>query len=79
VHDLRRSVATGMGNIGVQPHIIEAALNHQSGHKAGVAGIYNHSPYEREVWAALALWEDHIRALVEGGESKIIAFPQSLA
>src|SRR5262249_30284981 len=43
IHDIRRSVATGMADIGVQPHIIEAALNHVSGHKGGVAGIYNRS------------------------------------
>jgi hypothetical protein len=40
VHDIRRTVATRMADIGVQPHIIEAVLNHQSGHKAGPAGIY---------------------------------------
>jgi len=53
VHDLRRSAATGMADIGIQPHIIEAVLNHVSGHKAGVAGIYNRSNYEREVRTAL--------------------------
>jgi hypothetical protein len=47
-------------------------LNHYSGHRAGVAGVYNKSPYEREVRAALALWEDHLRALVTGGERKIV-------
>ena len=41
VHDLRRTCATGMANLGVQPHVIEATLNHISGAKAGVAGIYN--------------------------------------
>jgi integrase len=71
VHDIRRSVATRMGDLGVQPHVIEAVLNHQRG---GVAGIYNKSPYANEVRAALALWEDHIRALVEGGERKIIPY-----
>ena len=34
-----------MANIGIQPHIIEAVLNHVSGHKAGVAGIYNRATY----------------------------------
>jgi len=72
LHDLRRTAATGMADIGVQPHIIEAVLNHISGHKVGVAGIYNRSSYEREVKAALALWSDHVRALVEGGERKIV-------
>ena len=37
LHDLRRTCATGMADLGVQPHVIEAVLNHVSGHKAGVA------------------------------------------
>ena len=61
-----------MADLGVQPHIIEQILNHQSGHKAGPAGIYNRQLYEREVRAALALWEDHVRTLVEGGKRKIL-------
>jgi hypothetical protein len=43
IHDLRRSVATGMAKIGILPHVIEAVLNQISGHKVGVAGIYNHN------------------------------------
>jgi hypothetical protein len=74
LRDLRRSVATAMADIGVMPHVIEQILNHQSGHRAGVAGIYNRSSYAREVRAALALWEDHIRSLIEGGERKVFAF-----
>jgi len=72
VHDIRRSVATRMADIGVLPHVIEAVLNHQSGHKGGIAGVYNRSSYEREIRAALAMWHDHIRVLVEGGDSKKI-------
>jgi integrase len=72
LHDLRRTAATRMADLGVQPHAIEAALNHVSGHKSGVAGIYNRSSYEREVRAALALWADRVRALVEGGEQKVV-------
>jgi integrase len=75
IHDVRRSVATMMADIGVQPHIIEQILNHQSGHKAGPAGIYNRSSYQREVRAALALWEDHLRTLLDGGERKVIPMP----
>jgi integrase len=74
LHDLRRSAATRLADLGVQPHVIEQVLNHQSGHKAGPAGIYNRSSYERDVRAALALWEDHLRSLVEGGERKVVAF-----
>jgi integrase len=61
VHDLRRTAATGMADIGVQPHIIEAVLNHVGGHKAGVAGIYNRSTYANEKRAALDAWANHIR------------------
>jgi integrase len=66
LHDIRRSVATGMADIGIQPHLIEQILNHQSGHKRGVAGIYNRSRYSNEVATALTLWADHVEALVEG-------------
>ena len=65
IRDIRRSVATGMADIGIQPHIIEAVLNHRSGHKAGVAGIYNRSSYDREVRNALAVWSEHVRSLNE--------------
>ena len=64
VHDLRRTVATRMADLGVQPHIIEAVLNHVSGHKAGVAGIYNRSSYSAEKRAALDLWGTHIQTLL---------------
>jgi integrase len=74
-HDLRRSVATKMADIGVLPHVIEQILNHQSGHRAGPAGIYNRSSYEREVRSALALWHDHVRSVVVGGARKILRMP----
>jgi integrase len=72
LHDIRRSAATGMAEIGIQPHVIEAVLNHQSGHKRGVAGIYNRASYERETKAALALWGEHLRTIVEGGERRVV-------
>ena len=74
LRDVRRSVATKMADIGIMPHVIEQILNHLSGHKGGVAGIYNRSSYEREVRAALAQWHDRLRTLVEGGERKVLNF-----
>jgi integrase len=73
LHDLRRSAATRMCDLGVAPHVVEQILNHHSGHRGGVAGVYNRSSYQREVRAALALWNDHIRSIIEGGERKIVA------
>ena len=68
LHDIRRTVATRMADLSVQPHVIEAVLNHVSGHKAGVAGIYNRSAYAAEKRAALDLWARHVAALVQGSE-----------
>jgi integrase len=65
-HDLRRTCATRMADLGVQPHVVEAVLNHASGHKAGVAGIYNRATYDREKRDALNLWAEHVLAVIEG-------------
>jgi integrase len=77
LHDLRRSVATRMCDLGVAPHIVEQILNHQSGHRGGVVGVYNRSRYEREVRAAMALWADHVRSIVSGDERKIVSLQQA--
>jgi integrase len=70
-HDLRRSFATHASKLGIQPHVIEAILNHISGFRAGVAGIYNRNPYDAEKRTALATWADHLLAIVEGRESNV--------
>ena len=63
IHDCRSSCATHLGELGVLPHVIEQILNHQSGHRAGVAGIYQRSKYEDQVRAALQRWGDYIDRL----------------
>ncbi len=75
IHDLRRTAATGMAEIGIAPHIVEAALNHISGAKAGVAGTYNRAQYAAEKKAALERWADHVAGLVAGRDAKVIRFP----
>jgi integrase len=72
LHDIRRTVATRMADLGIQPHVIEAVLNHISGHKAGVAGVYNRATYAAEKRQALDLWGAHVAALVEGRTSNIV-------
>jgi hypothetical protein len=53
-----------MAELGVLPHIIEACLNHISGHKGGVAGIYNRATYLPEKKKALETWAHHIKTIV---------------
>jgi hypothetical protein len=52
--------------------VVEAVLNHVSGHKAGVAGVYNKATYEREMRAALLLWAERLRSIVAGEDCKVV-------
>ena len=63
LHDLRRTAATGMASLGIAPHIVEAALNHVSGFRAGVAGVYNRHQYRAEIREAMIRWAWHVRRL----------------
>ena len=73
IHDLRRSVATHLGENGfAQPHIVEAVLNHVSGTKARVAGVYNKAAYANEKRQALDLWGTHLVALTEGRDCNVV-------
>jgi integrase len=66
-HDFRRSLSTSLHErFGVPPHVIEAALGHVGGHKAGVAGTYNKALYFDERRRALQRWADHVEQLVSG-------------
>jgi integrase len=72
LHDLRRTAVTGMAEIGIAPHVIELVVNHVSGHKAGVAGVYNKSELLAERKAALERWADHVVSIVERKPAKIL-------
>jgi integrase len=71
LHDIRRTVATRLGDIGVLPHVVEAILNHVSGHKAGVAGVYNRATYAVEKRRALEVWGEHVAEMVTGRPSNV--------
>jgi integrase len=71
LHDIRRSTATHMAEIGVLPHIVEAVLNHVSGHKGGIAGTYNRANYEEPKRDALIRWAEHLAAVVKGRPGKV--------
>ena len=58
-------------HLGVLPHVVEAILNHVSGSKGGVAGVYNKALYLRERVDALNLRADHLLSIVEGRDSNV--------
>jgi integrase len=64
LHDLRRTAVTGMAELGIAPHVVEAVVNHISGARAGVAGTYNRSELLAERRAALKRWAAHVAGLV---------------
>jgi len=65
-HDLRRTGATMLGNMGIEPHIIEAALNHVSIHSQ-LAATYNAARYRPQVADALQRLADRLDIIAEGG------------
>lgn len=66
-HDLRRTMATNLAGLGISGEVIEAALNHVSGTRAGVAGVYNRHAYLDERRAALDAWAARLQAIVKAG------------
>jgi hypothetical protein len=65
LHDLRRTCATGLAQLGVLPHVIECILNHLSGFRSGVAAIYNRNRYLPEMRAGLCKWADYVESQAE--------------
>lgn len=66
LHDLRRTLATGMQRLGVRFEVTEAILNHVSGSRSGVAGVYQRHDWASEKKAALQAWSDHVARLLSG-------------
>jgi integrase len=63
-HDLRRTFATKLAELGVALHVIERLLNHMSGTVSGVAAIYNRHAYLSEMRDAVLKWERHLDSLL---------------
>jgi integrase len=66
VHDLRRTVATGLQRLGVRLEVTEAVLNHISGSRGGIAGVYQRHDWAAEKLAALDAWAAHVLAVAKG-------------
>jgi integrase len=75
IHDLRRTFATNMQKLGVPLQVTEAALNHTSGSRGGIVGVYQRHDYIDERRAALEAWGARVTDLVEGRiKGKVVAF-----
>lgn len=66
LHDIRRTMATGMQRLGVRLEVTEQALNHVSGSRAGIVGIYQRHDFANEKRVALEAWGEHMSVLTEG-------------
>ncbi len=76
LHDIRRSVASGLQRLGYSVEVIEAALGHRSGVFKGIVGVYQRHPYTDERRAALQDWADHLDRLASGKPAKVLTFQQ---
>lgn len=65
-HDLRRTAASGMAELKIPPHVIEAVLNHGSGAVSGVARVYNRFDYAKEKRQALERWSAEVQRITAG-------------
>lgn len=76
-HDLRRTAATFMAEMGYMDEVIDAVLNHS---KQGVIKVYNLHKYDREKQMALEAWSRKLEALVKGEEGgKVIPITRGKA
>jgi integrase len=65
LHDIRRTLATGLQKLGVRLEVTEAVLNHVSGSRGGIVGVYQRHAWAEEKRAALAAWGAHVTGIVE--------------
>ena len=76
LHDLRRTLRTGLAELGVRFEVAERVLNHAV---PGLEAVYNRHSYAAEKRAALALWAEHVLALAEEREATVVAFRPAAA
>jgi hypothetical protein len=72
LHDMRRTVASGMARLGMNLPVIEKVLSHSSGSFAGIVGVYQRHDFADEKRAALEAWGRHVEALVTRKPAKVL-------
>lgn len=69
-HDLRRTVATNLGELGTAPHIISAILNHTDG---SITAVYNRFKYDVEKREALDKWATRLDTIRRGRAADVVS------
>ena len=69
LHDLRRTFATRLAEMGTAPHVIERLLNHITGTLSSIALVYNRARYQAEMREAIEKWEVHLNILLKDSEA----------
>ncbi|PTQ11434.1 integrase [Sphingomonas oleivorans] len=64
LHDLRRTVATGLQRLGVRFEVTEAILNHVGVSRSGVAAIYQRHDWKTEKEQAMRDWGTHLQKVL---------------
>ena len=65
VHDLRRTVRTGLARLGVNDTVAEQVIGHG---RKGIERVYDQHRYEPQMRSALELWANHLLRLTKNGE-----------
>ena len=73
VHDLRRTVASGMARLGTALPVIEKVLNHTSGSFRGIVGVYQRHTFADEKRHALDAWAAHVGRIIKGQPDNVVA------
>jgi integrase len=69
LHDLRRTMVSGMARLGVAPHVADKILNHVAGTISGVAAVYQRHEFLNERRDALDRWSAHVEGLLREREA----------
>jgi integrase len=72
IHDLRRTAASGMAELGTPPHVTERVLNHVSGSIGGLTGVYQRHTYREDRKAALIGWGRRVAQIISVAESNVV-------
>jgi integrase len=79
LHDLRRTIASGMARLGIQLPVIERCLNHISGSFGGIVGVYQRHTFADEKRTAFEAWSNHVTGLTSAPQTNVVALPKRAA